>query len=516
MFLSEVRADGMEDRSPYGDFWFSPIASSRSSAGIHVSADSAMRLTAVYACVRILSETMGCLPFCLYRKRKGGGRDLVTDHWLHQLIARQPNMYQDRFQWREMEQSHAVLRGTGYSEIIANGRGEIAELLPLNPDQVKIELLANRSYRYRILEQGSEDRILPPGNVFKVTGLQGNGLIGLNPIEIARESIGEGLAQQDYGARFFANDARPTGGWIEYPGKFKDEPAKKAFGASWQAGQSGRNRGKTAVLEGGMKYHELGLNNSDSQWIEGRKFKVSDIARIFRVPPHMIADLEKSTNNNIEWQSMEFVRYTMLPWAERWEAAIESQLLGDESLEVEFDFAALERGDSKTRGEFYNLGVTGGWLVRNEVRAREGLNPLPKLDEPLQPLNMAPAGTQPAPADKADQPADDTADARARALTLAIAGRMVRKENAAITKAWERGGWNAETWDGWVKSFYEKHEALLVESLLCTAETARLWCSERMKALKFEAETKTAGSAAAAELAERVQSAQQPKPAQEG
>lgn len=530
MFSSLFRADGIDDRSPFGDFWFEPV-SVRSAAGMRVSGDSAMRLTAVYACVRILSETMGCLPFCMYRKKKSGGRDLVTDHWLHQLIARQPNRYQDRFQWREMEQSHAVLRGTGFNEIIANGRGEVLELLPLHPDQVKIQMLAAGGYRYMIREQGGTDRPLAKGNVFKLTGLQSNGIIGLNPIEIARESIGEGLAQQDYGARFFANDARPTGGWIEYPGKFASDDARRAWSASYQAAQSGANRGKTAVLESGMKYHELGLNNSDSQWIEGRKFKVSDIARIFRVPPHMIADLEKSTNNNIEWQSMEFVRYTMLPWAERWEAAIENQLLGEEDLEVEFDFAALERGDSKARGELYTAGINAGWLTRNEARGREGMNPLDGLDKPLQPLNMTPAGAKPAPA-PADSPADDSADARAAALTLAIAGRVVRKEVAAARRAYQTHMVVPDQWRNWCRKFYDEHGEFVAESLLCSIETAAAWCDRQCEELLVATDRELISTvavsgipelleaweaAAAAELAVRVQtSAQQSKPAQEG
>jgi HK97 family phage portal protein len=534
MFLSQIRADGMDDRSPFGDFWFEPI-SVRSSAGMRVSGDGALRLTAVYACVRILAETRGCLPFCMYRKKKSGGRDLVTDHWLHALLTKMPNRYQDRFQWSEMAQAHLALRGNSYSEIVANGRGEIDELLPLHPDQTKIELLPNRSYRYRIREQDGRDRILPSGNVFKMTGLQSNGLIGLNPIEIARESIGEGLAQQDYGARFFANDARPTGGWIEYPSKFGDGDKRRAFAASWQAAQAGANRGKTAVLENGMKYHELGLNNSDSQWIEGRKFKVSDIARIFRVPPHMIADLEKSTNNNIEWQSMEFVRYTMLPWAERWEAAIETQLLGEEDLEVEFDFAALERGDSKTRGEYYNLGVNGGWLLRNEARMREGFNPIPGLSEPLQPLNMVPAGTLPAPVPApADKPADDSADARARALTLAIAGRVVRKETSAARKAYERCAGKAVAFTDLTSEFYGAHLQYVMDSLLCERDIAAEWCERQIEALQKATKReqkpwidsdKTAvptlldawDASAAAELAARVQTSAQPSnPAQEG
>jgi len=197
------------------------------------------------------------------------------------------------------------------------------------------------------------------------------------------------LAAQDYGARFFANDAKPTGGWIEFPGSFKDMEAKKVFRESYQQAQSGPNRGKVLVLENGMKFHEVGVTNKDAQFLELRKFQITDIARLFRVPPHMIADLERATFSNIEQQSLEFVMHTMTPWAERWEASIESELLleGDD-IEIEFDFANLMRGDAASRSSYYQSGIQNGWLTRNEARVSENLNPIDGLDQPLRPLNM--------------------------------------------------------------------------------------------------------------------------------
>jgi hypothetical protein len=213
--------------------------------------------------------------------------------------------------------------------------------------------------------------------------------MGMSPIELARESLGMALAAQDYGARFFANDAKPTGGWIEFPGSFKDTEAKKVFRESYQQAQSGPNRGKVLVLENGMKFHEVGVTNKDAQFLELRKFQITDIARLFRVPPHMIADLERATFSNIEQQSLEFVMHTMTPWAERWEASIESELLleGDD-IEIEFDFANLMRGDAASRSSYYQSGIQNGWLTRNEARVSENLNPIDGLDQPLRPLNM--------------------------------------------------------------------------------------------------------------------------------
>ena len=376
------------DRSPWGDFFFEPVAA-RSVSGMRVSADSAMRLAAVYACVRILSETMASLPLVLYRQRKDGGKDRVTDHWLYRVLARRPNAHQNPFEWREMLQGHLALRGNAFCQILTDGRGEITQLIPIHPDRVRMELLDSGEYRYRVRNPAGQEWVLPRGQIWHLRGLSSDGLFGLSPIELARESLGMALAAQDYGARFFNNDAKPTGGWIEFPGTFKDQEAKRVFRESYQAAQSGANRGKVLVLENGMKFHEVGVTNKDAQFLELRKFQITDIARLFRVPPHMIADLDRATFSNIEQQSLEFVMHTMTPWAERWEAAIEADLMldGDE-LEVEFDFANLMRGDAASRSAYYQSGIQNGWLTRNEARIAENLNPLQGLDQPLRPLNM--------------------------------------------------------------------------------------------------------------------------------
>lgn len=369
-----------------------------------------MRLTAIYACVRILSETMASLPFVLYRTDESGGKVRVTNHWLYRLFARRPNRFQNPFEWREMMQGHLALRGNAYNRIVSNARGEITELVPIHPDRIRIELLPSGEFRYRVTDRDGRESVLPRGEVWHLRGLSSDGLLGMSPIEIARESVGMALAAQDYGARFFANDAKPTGGWIEFPGSFKDAEAKKVFRESYQQAQSGANRGKVLVLENGMKFHEVGVTNRDAQFLELRKFQITDIARLFRVPPHMIGDLDRATFSNIEQQSLEFVMHTMTPWAERWEASIEAELLPDDKgLEVEFDFANLMRGDAASRAGYYQSGIQNGWLTRNEARLAENLNPLEGLDEPLRPLNM----TEESDAEETeDEPAElpETAD----------------------------------------------------------------------------------------------------------
>lgn len=411
-FFERFRASS-DDRSTWGDFWFEPI-SVRSATGLRVSPDGALRLSAVYACVRILSETMASLPIVLYRKREDGGKDRVTDHWLYRLLCRRPNRYQNPFEWREMLQGHLALRGNAYCQIITNPSGEITELLPIHPDRVRVEVMRSGEFRYRITDRFGDETVLARSAVWHLRGLSSDGVMGMNPIELARESLGIALAAQDYGARFFANDAKPSGGWIEFPGSFKDPEAKKVFRESYQAAQSGANRGKVLVLENGMKFHEVGVTNKDAQFLELRKFQITDIARLFRVPPHMIADLDRATFSNIEQQSLEFVMHTMTPWAERWEASIEAELLLDnDPLEIEFDFANLMRGDAASRSAYYQSGIQNGWLTRNEARIAENLNPIDGLDEPLRPLNMVEENH----ADKADpetqrtgQRPDDTSE----------------------------------------------------------------------------------------------------------
>jgi HK97 family phage portal protein len=404
------RADS-DDRSPWGSFWFEPVTM-RTVSGARISSESAMRLSAVYACVRILAESMASLPFILYRPGQGGGKVALRNHWLYRLFYIRPNQFQNPFEWREMLMGHLALRGNAFCRIVSNAKGEITDLIPIHPDRISLVLSQNSAdeYSYRIIDRLGNQLVLPRGTVWHLRGLSSDGMLGLSPIEMARESVGLALSAQDYGARFFDNDAKPTGGWIEYAGTFKDKPARDNFRESYQNAQGAMNRGKVLVLEAGMKYHEVGVTNKEAQFLELRKFQVTDIARLFRVPPHMIADLDRATNNNIEQQSIEFVRYTMRPWAERWEASIRSDLmLDDEGLDCEFDFAALMRGDANSRATYYSAMVSMGALTRNEVRVAENYTPLPGLDEPLVALNMGMTGTNQQPA-KAPPPDDDNAE----------------------------------------------------------------------------------------------------------
>lgn len=380
------------NKSPDDDFWYTPF-NTMSSSGMLVTPDTALAVSAVYACCKVISETVAQLPLLIYEQIDESTKRKAVNHPLYRILHSAPNENQTSYEWREMMVWHTVLRGNGYSEIINTPRGHIDQIIPLNPDDVTIEK-TGKYFVYRVKDGEGQVRTLTRGEVLHLKNISRNGITGINPLEVEREAIGASLAAQEYSSRFFKNDGRPPG-WIEHPDRFKDVEQRTAFRESWQASQTGANKHKVAVLEHGMKYHELKISNEDAQFIETRKYNVEDIARIFRVPPHKIGHLERSTNNNIEHQSIEFVTDTIAPWLVRFEQLINKQLIVDNHrYYAEFLVDGLLRGDISSRYSAYSTGVNTGFLTRNEVRAKENMNPLPGLDEPLEPLNMSRASEQ--------------------------------------------------------------------------------------------------------------------------
>ncbi|MFL9979736.1 phage portal protein [Paraburkholderia graminis] len=391
MFL-DLRADAGDDgdRSPWGSFWFSPVPFRGTPHS--VTADAALRLTAVYACVRVIAESVSTLPFSLYTENDKGHKTPNRKHWLYKLFAERPNDFQNPMEFRETLTAHLALKGNGFARIFANAKGEVTDLIPMNPDMTTIEMLGDTNWRYRYRHSDGTESVLTRGQVFHIRALSLDGVVGMSPIAAAREAVASGLAAQDYAMRFFENDATPSGGWIEMPGKFAKEEDKKLFRQSWQESQTGRNRHKTAVLEAGMKYHAVGVSMKDSQFIESRKYSRGEIATLFRVPPHMIGDLERATFANIEQMSLEFVVYSLMPWLVRWEEAIKFSFVGDdEGINVKFPVTSLLRGDTAARASYYKSGINAGWMTRNEARIDDDRNPIAGLDEPLRPLNMSPS-----------------------------------------------------------------------------------------------------------------------------
>jgi len=385
---------GATKRGDTDDFWYSNLGI-KTASGARVTADRAMRTSAVFACVRVLAESIGQLPLHMY-ERVADGKRAVPNHLLEEVLAF-PNAWMAGGEFRELMQGHASLRGNAFALIELGPRGLVSDLWPQHPDSAEVDVLEGRRLRYTFKEPETVARAAQKyrysqEEVFHLRGLSADGVLGLSPIAMMRESVGIALAAEEYGARFFQNDA--TGGLvIEHPGSFKDVEAIKRFKAGWQEQRTGVNRHKTAVLEGGAKVSQIGLTNKDSQFLESRKFQIADVARAFRVPLHMINELDRATNNNIEHQSLEFVVHTLGPWLVKWEQAISRQLIGDRRRYfAEFLVDGLLRGDVKSRYEAYSTGINTGFLTRNEVRRKENYNPLDGLDEPLRPLNMTPEG----------------------------------------------------------------------------------------------------------------------------
>lgn len=393
--ISKSAAAGLP--SPADDYWYQPYAVG-SSAGMRVTPDSALRLSAVYGAVRAISETVAMLLPILY-ERTGDGKQRAYSHPLYSVLYRKPNPWQTAYEFWEMMQGHLELRGNGYAQILPSNTGDpVGALIPLHPDRMRVERLPGNDFRlrYRFRNQDGTETIYSQDEIFHMRGFSLDGITGMSPISVEREVIGVGLGLQDYAARFIENDATPPG-TLEHPGKLTPE-ARKNLKDSWQASQTGGNRHKTAVLEEGLKYNVVGITNKDAQFIEAREFQIEDIARIFRIPPHKIGHLKRSTFSNIEQQSIEFVQDCMLPRLKRIEQAISRDLLpADEQDQffAEFNVDAIMRGDIAGRYAAYGSAILDGWMTRNEARAKENLNPLPGLDEPLEPMNMQQAGAKP-------------------------------------------------------------------------------------------------------------------------
>lgn len=363
--------------SPQNSFWGSTYSFlfGASSSGKTVNERTALQTTAVYACVRILAETIASLPFHTYRYT-ANGKEKAMDHPIYYLLHSEPNPEMTSFVFRETLMGHLLLWGNAYAQIIRDGRGRVVSLYPLLPNK----MLVNRNDQgilYYQYEKDGRTFLLRNYEVLHIPGLGFDGLIGYSPIAMAKNAIGMAIATEEYGAKFFANGANP-GGVLEHPGVVKD-PAR--IRESWNAVYQGSgNAHRVAVLEEGMKFQSIGIPPEQAQFLETRKFQINEIARIFRIPPHMIGDLDKSSFSNIEQQSLEFVMYTLDPWVVRWEEAIQRALFSESEKRqyfVKFNVDGLLRGDYQSRMNGYAVGRQNGWLSSNDIRELENLNRIP-------------------------------------------------------------------------------------------------------------------------------------------
>ncbi len=495
---------------PNDEFWWTPSPGLVAQSGVRVDADAAMKVSAVWACVRLISETIASLPLIVYQRLPDGGRERAVNHPLYSLLHDQPNGWQTAFEFVEMLTGHALLRGDAYARIVPGPRGPVDQLVPLHPDRVTPERIPTGTsspdgrpvyrLRYRVWREDGRDEVVNKDQIFHLGGLSFDGVRGLSVIEYGREAMGLALAAEGYGARLFSQDAKP-GGVLQHPGKLSEGAAKR-LRADWQAMHAGlANAHKVAVLEEGMTWHQVGMTSEDAQFLQTREFQVEDVARWFRVPLHMISSTTKATSwgTGIEQLSIGFVVYTLLPWLRRWEKAIARDLIIAPHLYfAEFLVDALLRGNVRDRYEAYAVGRNWGWLSANDVRRMENMNPIgPAGDVYLQPLNMVEAGSTSggfARGEPRGHSAPNTASAEAEAgnqlsaahyhlLLQDAAARIVRKEIAALGKAARRCADDPEGWRQSVEEFYADHAGLVAQTLRVRLADAEAYVAEQRQAL---------------------------------
>ena len=371
-------------KNSLGSNIFNSIFSS-SSSGKSVSQTSALSVTAVYSCVRILSEAIAGLPLHTYKYKGLSGKEKAVDHPLYFLLHDEPNPEMTSFVFRETLMSHLLLWGNAYAQILRNGKGDVIALYPLAPNRMTVDRASNGKIYYTYSTSDDDNpKLKSKGQVYlkaedvlHIPGLGFDGLLGYSPIAMARNAIGMAMACEEYGAKFFANGASPSG-VLEHPSTIKNPDKLRESWNSLFKGSS--NSHQIAVLEEGLKYQPISISPNEAQFLETRKFQINEIARIFRIPPHMIGDLEKSSFSNIEQQSLEFVKYTLDPWVTRWEQSIHRRLFKDsEKTEyfVKFNVDGLLRGDYASRMNGYATGRQNGWLSANDIRELENMNQIP-------------------------------------------------------------------------------------------------------------------------------------------
>jgi HK97 family phage portal protein len=372
---------------PESDFWYEPLGRP---GGGPVNEDVALSIGAVMCCVRLLCDTTASLPLPVYKRLSKGERQRDDENGWAKLLRR-PNLGQTDWDWRAQQMGWLALRGASYSRIVGgNGRGlPNGELRPLVLDRLSQFLQPDGSifYRYHHPTGGIED--LVQDEVLAFRGLTLDGVRPVSVVKYAADSMYMAKAMAEHGTALFNNSAQP-GGLLTYDGVL-DEPMRNNVRRAWELTHGGpRNAGKIAVLEDGMKWQQVGLTSEDAEFLASRKFQVNEIARWFRIPPHMVGDLERATFANIEHQSIEFVVYCLRPWLTMMETAINTHLIGDSQYFAEFLIDGLLRGDSATRTAVYRSGLNDGWMTPNEVRRLENLprSDDPEADKLRSPLNM--------------------------------------------------------------------------------------------------------------------------------
>jgi HK97 family phage portal protein len=479
---------------PDSDLWYQHLGY-QTATGLRVSPESAMRVAAVFACVRVISETVGSLPLHIYRRLPDGGKERAFNHPLYRVLHDTPNHWQTAYEFIEMMQHHLELRGNAFARIVAGPNGAIEQLIPLHPDRVSVYRMPNGKLKYQVryLYNAQVD-VYNQEEILHIRGLSSDGLVGMSTVGVGAETIGCGLAQQEFAERFFENDATP-GGVMIHP-KVLTDGAHKRIKDSWREYFSGSNQHGVAILEEGMTYQNIGITNKDSQLLEARQFSRIDICSMFRVPPHKIGDLSRATFSNIEQQNIEFATDSVRPRLVRFERRLNVDLIDaigvgeDHEYFAEFQMDALLRGDLKSRYDAYATAINAGFMTRAEARTNENMNPIDGLDIPLMPLNMVtvssdgtPQPNQPPPAETEPiAPGDETGVGakRLEQFVQAEAERVLRKEVGQIRRAMGRSC-ALEKFKEEALEFYSTHAEFVRECMHISELASQLYVANNCR-----------------------------------
>ena len=434
-------------RSAYDNFWYYPITA-LSAAGVPVTPENALKVSAIWACNKVISETVALLPFIVYRRADDGGKSRYQEHYLYSVLKDRPNRIQTSYEWRETLQTHLNLYGNAYSLIRRNYVGDIQSFsLPIHPTKVKVELLENETLRYKVRQGDQSEKIYLQDEIMHLRGTTLNGYMGVSPIDAGSNSIGLAIAAELFGSKFFDNSARPSC-TLTHPATLNQQAQDNLRNSVKAQGDNG-----ILILEEGMKYEKSSTTNEEAQFLQTRQFQIEEVARWYRMPLHKIEHLLHATFSNIEHQALEFVTDTILPQVRRWEQRINTTIIDDDDVFCEMLLEGLLRGDTKTRMEAYNRLYTIGAISSNEIRILENMNPYEGGDDYYRQLNMAIVGeeeNEPEPPQLPEpEPEPDDSAELINNMVMDAATRIANAERREVEKI----GQDKKKLD----AFYEKH-----------------------------------------------------------
>lgn len=490
--------------SPFSDFWYQDYPA-WAGGGIRLSGDAALKISAVWRGVNLLASTIAGLPLPVYQRVQINGQDgrvRADNHPLAEILDGQPNDWQTSFEYREMKIGHLLLRGDFFAEKVPWDRPGIMQLIPRNPDKMKVEMIRRGRgmvRRYEYTEPDGTKRRILADDMHHVMGFSLDGVRGVSFLTYARETLGTALAMQRHQASLFSRGVR-TSGALTYPKVLSEKGRSNLRKAIDELHVGPSNVGRPLLLEEGMQWQQMGMTQADAEFAASSRLSVADIARYLGTPLHKLMELERSTNNNIEQQALEWVVEGVLPWCKRDEQAIRRDLIAAKgTYYAEYVLQGLLRGDTLTRFRAYALGRQWGWLSPNDIRRLENLNPIPGGDRYDTPLNMGPITAEDLMADILGdgsgtplQMATSTPlqlsgpSSQLRLLASDNAARVIRKEVAAVTRLRAKTEGDDAAWAAGLEEFYADHASWVADTMRIPIHEARRYVAEQLATLRAD------------------------------